>query len=129
MPDPVKCFLEINKDMKQLLLVILIFLRLNITPKIEYLLNRAATLHEACLLFSDDFFSLMFGPLKNHTQEDRAWMADQPECAVVVANFKITFLGESNNKRFCVTFRPINISPDLVTNIQKGCSYMFTAGR
>ena len=88
MSDPVKCFLEINKDMKQLLLVILVFF--NDISKIEYLLNRAATLHEACLLFSDDFLSLMFQSIKNHTQEYLAGMANQAECAVVVTNFKIT---------------------------------------
>ena len=68
MPYPVKCFLEVNKDMVEIVLVLHVLFTED--SKVKYLLCSSASFSRAGLFFSDDVLRLWL--VKDDFQHDFA---------------------------------------------------------
>ena len=72
-PDSVKCFLEIHKDVVEVLLVLKVFLTQY--SEVEDLVYFTAPCPEASLFFCNDFLCLRLQSVQYDPQHDFAWVA------------------------------------------------------
>ena len=81
MPYSVKGCFEINEDMVQILLML------------EILFTQDSKVEEPSLFFINYFFSLGFKPIQDDFQNDFAWMTDEADSSVVLAELQVALLG------------------------------------
>ena len=82
MPYPVKCLLEVNKDMVEIFLVLQVLFAED--SKIENLLCSTVSCSKAGLFFSDDVLWLWLESVNDDLQHDFTWVADEADCLVVL---------------------------------------------
>ena len=62
--------------------------------EVEDLFRGAASHSKACLFLCDDVFGLRFESVQDDLQHDFAGVADKANCAIVLAQLNVPFLGE-----------------------------------
>ena len=83
MPNPVECFLEINEDMIQILLMLkVLFIQ---DSEVEDLFLGASPGSEHSLYFSNYLIGLGFKPVEDDFQHDFARVTDKIDGTVVLA--------------------------------------------
>ena len=82
MSYPVKCLLEVNKDMVEIFLVLQV--RFAEGSKVEHLLCSTVSCSKAGLFFSDDVLCLWLESVKDDLQHDFTWGADEADYPVVL---------------------------------------------
>ena len=87
MPYSVKGFFEIDEDMVQILLVLEVLFTQD--SEVEDLFCGASSRSEPSLFFSNYFFSLRFKPIQDNFQHDFAWMTDEADSSVVLAELQV----------------------------------------
>ena len=104
-----------TKDMIQILLMLeVLFIQ---DSKVEDLSCGASSGSESSLFFSNYFFSLGFKPIQDDFQHDFAWMTDEADSSVVLAELQVALFRECNNQRLSPWGRPFSCSPDPVTGL------------
>ena len=91
MPYSVKGFFEIDEDMVQILLVLEVLFTQD--SEVEDLFCGASSGSEPSLFFSNYFFSLGFKPIQDNVKHDFAWMTDEADSSVVLAELQAALLG------------------------------------
>ena len=115
MPYSVKGFFEIDEDMVQILLVLEVLFTQD--SEVEDLFCSASSGSEPSLFFSNYFFSLGFKPIQGNFQHDFAWMTDEADSSVVLAELQVALFRECNNQRLSPWDRPFSCSLDPVTDL------------
>ena len=87
MTQSVKGFFEINDDRVQILLVLEVLFTQD--SEVEDLFCGASSGSEPSLFFSNYFFSLGFKPVQDNFQHDFAWMTDEADSSVVLAELRV----------------------------------------
>ena len=85
--------------------------------EVEDLLSGASSHSEPSLFCSDYFFSLGFKPIQDNFQHDFAWMTDEADSSVVLAELQVALFRECNNQRISPWGRPFFRPPDPVTDL------------
>ena len=106
MPYSVKGFFEIDEDMVQILLVLEVLFTQD--SEVEYLFCGASSRSEPSLFSSNYFFSLGFKPIQDIFQHDFAWMTDEADSSVVLAELQVALFRECNNQRLYTIKKLLN---------------------
>ena len=81
MPHPVRCFIEVNKDIIEIVLVLNVLFTKD--SRVEFVLCNNLSFSKAGLRFSDDVLRLWHKLVKDDFQHDFASTADEADCPVV----------------------------------------------
>ena len=82
MPHSVRCFLEVNNDMIEIVLVLHVLFTKD--SRVEFFLCNNVSFSKAGLHFSDDVLRLWHKLVKDDLQHDFASTADEADCPVVL---------------------------------------------
>ena len=104
MPYSVKGLFEIDEDMVQILLMLEVLFTQD--SEVEDLFCGASSGSEPSLFFSNYFFSLGFKPIQDNFQHDLAWMTDEADSSVVLAELQVVLFRECNSQRLSLWGRP-----------------------
>ena len=85
--------------------------------EVEDLFCGASSGSEPSLFFSNYFFSLGFKPIQDNFQHDFAWMTDEADNSVVLAELQVALFRECNNQRLNLWCRPFSCSLDPNTDL------------
>ena len=110
MPYSVKGFIEINKDMVQILLMLEVLFTQD--SKVEDLFCGASAGSEPRLFLNNYFFNLGFKPFQDDFQHTFAQMTDEADRSKVLAELQVALLRECNNQRLSPWGGPFSCSPD-----------------
>ena len=125
MPDSVECLLEVDEVVKQVALVLEVFLSQH--SAIEDLFHSASPSSKSCLFFCEQLFCDWFQAVENDPQQYLAGMADEADCSVVLTESEVAFLGERNDKRLCPLFGPLFFLLYLLAKFCQDLGQFFTS--
>ena len=87
---PVKCLLEVNKAMVEILLLLHVLFTED--SKGRNICSVVLCFSISDLFFSDDVLCLWLEPVKDDLQHDFAWVADCPVVTACLVNFLLIFI-------------------------------------
>ena len=103
-----KAFFEIDDTVQILLVLEVLFTQ---DSEAENLFCGASSGSDPSLFFSNYFFSLGFKPIQDNFQHDFAWVTDEANSSVVLAELQVALFRECNNQRLSSWGRPFSCPP------------------